>query len=70
MDLWPARGWGYVPPLKVTFTSITGQDIDTDPITGICPPLTAAQASLVEELRAGTVFEAWEAWGNSMTNRI
>ena len=39
-----------MPPLKVTFTSITGDDIDTDPVTGICPPQTAAQASLVEEL--------------------
>ena len=43
-----------MPPLKVTFSSITGADIDTDPVTGICPPQTAAQASLVEEL-LGTV---------------
>lgn len=46
----------YVPPLKVTFTSITGQDIDTDPITGICPPLTATQASLVEEFNKTMSF--------------
>ena len=43
-----------MPPLKVTFSSITGADIVTDPVTGICPPQTAAQASLVEEL-LGTV---------------
>mmetsp|Transcript_19719 Transcript_19719/g.45930 ORF Transcript_19719/g.45930 Transcript_19719/m.45930 type:complete len:850 (+) Transcript_19719:82-2631(+) len=44
---------GFIPadftfPLKVVFTSITGPDIDTDPISGICPARTLAQAELIE----------------------
>lgn len=38
----------YTSPLKVTFTTISGAGIDTDPVSGICPPTTAAQASLVD----------------------
>lgn len=37
----------FVPPLKVTFTQIWGDDIDPDPITGICPPTTRSQAELI-----------------------
>ena len=28
----------YTPPLRVTFTSISGEGIDYDPVSGICPP--------------------------------
>ena len=40
----------YTPPLRVTFTSITGTGIDYDPVSGICPPTNAAQADLIESL--------------------
>ena len=45
---------GYTSPLKVTFTTISGAGIDTDPVSGICPPTTAAQASLVDTLLGRT----------------
>lgn len=47
----------YAPPLKVTFTSITGDDIDTDPVSGICPPQTQAQADLVETFNKTMSFK-------------
>jgi len=47
----------FVPPLRVTFSEIKSDDIDPDPITGICPPTNAAQASLVRELNKTMSFK-------------
>jgi len=52
---------GFVPkrytfPFQVTFTSITG-GIDTDPVTGICPPVTKAQADLIETFNKTMSFK-------------
>jgi len=49
---------GYTFPLKVTFSSITGAGIDTDPVSGdLCPPVTAAQADLVETFNKTMSFK-------------
>ena len=45
------------PPLKVLFKNISGAGIDTDPITGICPPTTRAQADLVENFNKTMSFK-------------
>lgn len=45
------------PPLKVLFKNISGAGIDTDPITGICPPTTRAEADLVENFNKTMSFK-------------
>ncbi|CAJ1355436.1 unnamed protein product [Effrenium voratum] len=47
----------YTFPLRVIFTSITGQGVDTDPVTGICPPQTAAQADLIAQFNKTMSFK-------------
>jgi len=44
----------YTPPLKVIFTSITGQGIDT---ASICPPLTPADVALAEQFNRTMSFK-------------
>ena len=47
----------YAPPLKVLFKSINGSGIDTDPLTGICPPTTREQAEFVESFNKTMSFK-------------
>ena len=45
---------GFTPPLKVTFTNITGQGINS---AAICPPLTEADISLAEQFNRTMSFK-------------
>ena len=49
---------GYAFPLKVTFSNVSGDGIVTDPLSGgLCPPVTAAQASIVESFNKTMSFK-------------